>query len=144
MYKLLLIKSIPNTYVIKYSYSLFDIDKRMNCPEVAIVHILYAKWFTTNASSTCLSLNSVLHKSVFAMTNIYIYIYYAKGKGTESTTITCYNDKTIIRAYEYLRSGYCKRPESMNGSFRFALKRKRTQAVEDTIRLNSNRRLGNF
>ena len=43
MYKLLLIKSIPNTYVIKYSYSLFDIDKRMNCREVAIVHILYAK-----------------------------------------------------------------------------------------------------
>jgi len=75
MDKLLLIKSIPNTYVIKYSYSLFDIDKRMNCPEVAIVHILYAKWFTTNASSTCLSLDSVLHKSVFAMTNIYIYIY---------------------------------------------------------------------
>ena len=43
MNKLSLIKCIPNTYVIKYSYSLFDIDKRMNCREVAIVHILYAK-----------------------------------------------------------------------------------------------------
>ena len=65
----------------------------------------------------------------------------------QSITITCYNDKANIRGYDYLRktnqeqlhvimierlsegyeylgSSYCKQPESMNGSFRFALKGK--------------------
>ena len=39
---------VPNTHVIKYSYSLFDIDKGMSCQEVAITLaitlILYANY----------------------------------------------------------------------------------------------------
>ena len=70
MDKLSLIKCVPNTYVIKYSYSLFDIDKGMSRREVAITLILYAKRLTTNPYSTRLSLNRVLHKSVFGMTYI--------------------------------------------------------------------------
>ena len=77
-----LITYLPNPHVIQYSYSLFNIDKGMNHREVAITLILYAKRLTTNPYSTRLSLNRVLHKSVFAMTYIYIYIYiyYHKGK----------------------------------------------------------------
>ena len=35
---------VPNPHVIKYSYSLFDIDKGMSCQEVAITLILYANY----------------------------------------------------------------------------------------------------
>ena len=60
-----LMTHVPNTHVIKYSYSLFDIDKGMSRQEVAITLILYAEQLTTNPYSTRLSLNRVLHKSIF-------------------------------------------------------------------------------